>query len=225
MAGDRSQNGRKKAPPTPLTRERIVTAALALVDREGPDALSMRHLGAELGVDPMAVYYHLPGKDALLDAIVEAVMSDMAVDDDRQAPAEERVLRAAVAYRDALLAHERALPIVLTRSPVTPAALRPAEVFLAILSDAGLSGRRALAGMNAMAAVVRGLVGMAVECGQAPPTAQQLAALAAEYPEDEFPHLREAQVCAEDFLGADFEYGIRALAHGLLQQDVGDSGR
>lgn len=207
---------RKKAPDTPLTREHIVTTALALVDRDGPRALSMRRLGAELGVDPMAVYYHLPSKDALLDAIVEAVMAEIALDDDGSAPAEERILRAAESYRDALLAHARALPIVLTRSPATPAAMRPVEVLLGILADAGLPPHRAMAGMNAVAALVRGLVGMAVECGDGPPTAEQLAELAATYPEDEFPHLRSTPVCAEDFLGADFELGIGALARGLL---------
>ena len=61
----------------PLSRERIVETALALVDAEGIDALSMRRLGAELGVDPMAIYYYVPNKATLLDAIVEAVMSEI----------------------------------------------------------------------------------------------------------------------------------------------------
>ncbi|HET6450954.1 MAG TPA: TetR family transcriptional regulator, partial [Spirochaetia bacterium] len=59
-----------------LTRQRIVAAALQIVDAEGLAALSMRRLGASLGVDPMAVYYHLPNKAALYDAIVEAVMAE-----------------------------------------------------------------------------------------------------------------------------------------------------
>ncbi len=64
----------------------------------------MRRLGAELGVDPMAVYYHVPNKQALLDAIVEAVMAgiDLSVDHPED-PAEERILAAARAYRDAML--------------------------------------------------------------------------------------------------------------------------
>jgi AcrR family transcriptional regulator len=208
---------RKKAPDVPLTREQIVATALALVDGEGPGALSMRRLGAELGVDPMAVYYHLPSKDALLDAIVEAVMAEIELDDDdRETPAEERILRAACSYRDAMLAHAGALPIVLTRSPATPAAMRPVEVLLGILADAGLAPGQAMAGMNVIAAAVRGLVGMAVDCGETLPTARELADMAARFPEDEFPHLRSIPVCAEDFLGADFEFGLRALARGLI---------
>src|SRR5271157_1026364 len=48
-----------------LTREKIVKAAVRIVDRDGLAALSMRRLGAALGVDPMAIYYHLPNKAAL----------------------------------------------------------------------------------------------------------------------------------------------------------------
>jgi AcrR family transcriptional regulator len=216
MVGRRQTVGRKQAPATPLTRELIVATALALVDREGPGALSMRRLGAELDADPMAVYYHLPNKNALLDAIVEAVMAEIDLEDDRSAPLEERIVCAAISYRDAMLAHMGALPIVLTRSPSTPAAMRPVEVLLSLLAEAGLSTARAMAGMNAIAATVRGLVGMAVDCGDGPPTTQQLAELAASYPEDEFPHLRSAEVCPEDFLGVDFEFGIRALVRGLI---------
>ena len=84
---------RRAAAGIPLQREHIVSTALALVDREGLKALSMRRLGEELGVDPMAVYYYLPNKQALLDAIVEAVMAsiDLSVDDPAKPP-EERLL-------------------------------------------------------------------------------------------------------------------------------------
>ncbi len=113
----------------------------------------MRRLGAELGVDPMAVYYHLPNKQALLDAIVEAVMGsiDLTVDNPAKPP-EERVLAAARAYRDVLLAHVNALPILLAHGPVTPGAMRPVELLIGILRDAGLPPAEALMGMNVIAA-------------------------------------------------------------------------
>ena len=56
-----------------LSREQIVAAAIDLLDRDGPDAFSMRRLGAALKVDPMAVYHHLPNKAALFDAVVDAL--------------------------------------------------------------------------------------------------------------------------------------------------------
>jgi AcrR family transcriptional regulator len=207
----------EQQPKQPLTRERIVQAALSLVDREGLKALSMRRLGAELGVDPMAVYYYLPNKDALLDAIVEAVMADidLNVDDPSRSP-EDRIMCAALAYRDVLLAHANALPIVLSRGPRTPAAMRPVELLIGILRDAGLPPTRAMAGMNAIAATVRGTVGMIAD-GDEPPSEAELEALAAAFPVEEFPSLREAIACDPDMMGPDFEFGIRALARGLIE--------
>ena len=208
---------RKKSPDAPLTREGIVKTALAIVDRDGLKALSMRRLGAELGVDPMAVYYHVPNKDALLDAIVEAVMAEIDLTvDDPAAPAEERVLCAARAYRDAMLAHANALPIVLSRGPRTPVAMRPVELLIGILRDAGLQPTQAMAGMNAIAATVRGTIAMVVDDSAEPPTPVELEAMIEQFPADEFPNLREAAMCSPDFIGEDFEFGVRALARGLL---------
>jgi len=205
---------RRGASRVPLERGRIVAAALAIVDREGLKALSMRRLGAELGVDPMAVYYHLPNKQALLDAIVEAVMAsiDLSVDDPRK-PAEERILAAARAYRDVLLAHSNALPILLAHGPATPAAMRPVELLTGILCDAGLGPGEALAGMNVIAAAVRGAVGM----GPArEPAHRELEAMWRALPPAEFPHLNAGMKSASSSFGQFFDFGIRALSRGLL---------
>lgn len=212
-----ARSEKHEAKPAPLSRGRIVKVALTIVDRDGLSALSMRRLGAELGVDPMAVYYHVPNKDALLDAIVEAVMSeiDLAVDDPT-APPEDRVVCASRAYLDAMLAHANALPIVLTRGPSTPAAMRPVELLIRILREAGLTPVQAMAGMNAIAAAVRGIAAMVATSGTQPPTPEEVRALAELFPADEFPNLREAAMCGSDFLGHDFEFGVRALARGLV---------
>jgi AcrR family transcriptional regulator len=200
-----------------LNRERIVTAAMELVDREGLQALSMRRLGAELGTDPMAVYHYLPNKQALLDAIVEAVMAtvDLSLDRPANAP-EERILIAARAYRDALLAHVNALPIVLAHGPATPVALRPVEVLVGILRDAGLSPRKALEGMNAIAAAVRGMASMAVPQKKACNASESHFRMLSR---EQFPHLHEA-ICAIRGKSlspeSTFESAIRALARGLL---------
>ena len=71
--------------------------------------------------------------------------------------------------------------------------------------------------MNAIAATVRGTVGMVASAPPRTPTAEEIEALAQQFPADEFPHLREAVQCPEDFLEEDFEFGIRALARGLLE--------
>ena len=61
----------------PLSRERIVRTALELGEHDGLDALTMRGLGRELGVEAMALYYYFPSKEALLDAIVEKAVAEM----------------------------------------------------------------------------------------------------------------------------------------------------
>lgn len=66
----RASKSRATSASRPLTVESIADAALRLIDREGLDALSMRRLGAELGVEAMAIYHHLPDKEALIDAVV-----------------------------------------------------------------------------------------------------------------------------------------------------------
>lgn len=211
---------RRQGPVAPLERERIVSTALALVDREGLEALSMRRLGAELGVDPMAVYYHIPNKQALLDAIVEAVMAaiDLSVDNPADS-AEVRILGAARAYRDALLAHANAIPILLAHGPATAAAMRPVECLIGILRDAGLPPAEAFAGMQIIAAAVRGAVGM----GPAPKdanqhAAEQIAAMLREFPPDEFPNLMEALPYAAGFFEHGFDFGVSLLARGLLTE-------
>ena len=107
------------------------------------------------------------------------------------------------------------LPILLVRSPGTPAGLRPVEALVGILRDAGLSPGRAVAGMNAISATVRGTVSMIAGRPIAPPSPEAMAAFAEQLPAGEFPNLREAALCPPDG-DADFEFGIRALARGLI---------
>jgi AcrR family transcriptional regulator len=221
VRGKRTSAPRRKrriGPATPLQREQIVSTALALVDRDGLKALSMRRLGAELGVDPMAIYYHLPDKQALLDAIVEAVMAGIDLSVDRPAdPAEERILRAAQAYRDALLAHVNALPIVLARGPATPVAMRPVELLIGILRDAGLPPAKAFAGMQVIAAAVRGAVG-SIQDGAEPPSPERIEAMLKLFPPGEFPNLLEAMPYADDFFEHGFDFGVRVVARGLIAE-------
>ena len=111
---------RKANAPT-LTRQQIVAAAIALVDRDGLGALTMRKLAAELGVGPMTLYYHVPEKAALEDLIFDAVMSEVDfADDDPALDVEERAVRLGHALRTALLAHPNTVAITLSRSARTP---------------------------------------------------------------------------------------------------------
>lgn len=100
----------------PLTREEIVDAALRIVDSDGLAALTMRRLGADLGVEAMTLYHHVPSKEALLDLVVERMRSQMRLagplPDD---PA--RLLEALFTeYRRVLTAHPNLLPLAVRRT-------------------------------------------------------------------------------------------------------------
>jgi len=203
-------------PRQPLSRERIVDTAIALVDAEGLDALTMRRLGAELGMDPMAVYYYVPNKAALLDAVVEAVMAeiDLGVDDPSR-PAEERLIRAAEAYAEVLVRHRNALPLLLVRGPATPAALAPVELMVAILRGGGVPPERAVAGMHVLTAAVRGYAAI-IANEMANPGERDAEALVALASPEQFPYLSEAAAQPRQDTQAAFELGLRAIAIGLL---------
>src|ERR1700742_608762 len=101
---------------TKVTREDIVEAAMLLADREGLAAVTMRRLGAELGVDPVVVYRHFEGKEDLLEAAADWVLATV------HPPLEnpdwrQGFSRPCRSLRAALLAHPALAPLVMTRPP------------------------------------------------------------------------------------------------------------
>ncbi len=100
-------------PRPPHTPERIDAAALALVDEGGITALSMRRLGAALGVDPMAIYHHVPNKQELFHRLVRHVFSALP-EPDRAGGWDDRVRAWAWAYRDLVAAHPALVLTIVT---------------------------------------------------------------------------------------------------------------
>ncbi len=143
----------------PLTREHIIEGALAIVDTDGAENLTMRRLGQRLGVDPMAVYHHLPNKAAVLDGIVQHLWDGV-----RLAPAEpgerwQDVLAGVfTAFRTRLLQHPRAVSIIGTRPSVSPAMLRLVEAILQRIETAGLDGRDAMQLIDCLSGLTIGKV-------------------------------------------------------------------
>jgi AcrR family transcriptional regulator len=127
----------------PLTKARVIEAALSVVDGEGLPALNMRRLGGKLGVKAMAVYKHFPNKDAVLDGIVACVLRDLS-----EAAGEgdwrEGFRSSFLALRRLLLAHPNALPLVASRPLSSPQLARRLESTRDLLLDAGLPEDRAL---------------------------------------------------------------------------------
>src|SRR5947209_17549193 len=96
----------------PLTRSRIAQAALAIVDRDGLDTLSMRRLGAELGVEGMAVYRHFPNKAAVLAGVVEMLLAELVIPPPSDVPWQDVVREVSRAYRALRPRHPPGIPVL-----------------------------------------------------------------------------------------------------------------
>lgn len=115
------------APPSsrlPLDRDRIVAAAISFIDEFGLPGLSMRRLGSILGVEAMSLYRYVPGREALLDAVVEAIVDEMKVDEEVLASPrdgwQDFLQRLAHGIRRIALSHPRAFPLVASRPAEAP---------------------------------------------------------------------------------------------------------
>lgn len=140
----------------PLNRERVLEAALELVDREGLDSLSMRRVATGLKVEAMSLYNHVDGKDALLDGLYERVLARLPPPSDRALAWPERLKERALALRAALLAHPHCLPLFVNRPAVSTQSLREVEAVLQVLHDAGFSTLEALSALQCVVAFVVG---------------------------------------------------------------------
>ncbi|HEX6678374.1 MAG TPA: TetR/AcrR family transcriptional regulator C-terminal domain-containing protein [Actinomycetes bacterium] len=125
-------------PRVPLSKERVLRAAVAVADEGGVDALSMRKIAQELGVVPMALYKHVANKDELLDGMVDVVVGEIdppAGGTDWKTAIRQRVLSA----RDALLRHPWASQVIESRTSATPAVLAYMDSMIGIFRAGGFS--------------------------------------------------------------------------------------
>ena len=125
-------------PRTPLSRDRVLHAAVALADAGGVDALSMRRLAQELGVVPMALYKHVASKDELLDGMVDLLVAEIdppPAGTGWKAAIRERVLSA----RRVWLRHPWASRVVESRTAPTPAVMAYMDSMIGLFRAGGFS--------------------------------------------------------------------------------------
>ena len=121
---------------SPLTRERVLEAAVKLADQGGLEALSMRKLGQALGVEAMALYYHFANKERVLDGIVDLVYDEIELPT-IGADWKIAMRRRAISLRDALLRHRWAIGLMESRTNPGPANLRHHDAVIGCLRAAG----------------------------------------------------------------------------------------
>jgi AcrR family transcriptional regulator len=206
-----------------ITREAVLAAALDIIDRGGADALSMRRLARAVGRDPMILYRHAPGKDAVLDGVAETVLAQLRVDS--ADPDWAGQLRAvARRFRALALAHPNVVPLLVTRPLATPlglrppGTLRPLEDILTLLTRAGFSGPDALHIYRALFGFLHGhVLDELQELVENPDETDDLLRLGLHrLPLREFPLLRGlAPVLASYDGAAELERGLDILLTGL----------
>lgn len=144
----------------PLTRERILEAARALADAEGVDAITMRRLAAELGVEAMSLYYHVPNKDALFDGLVDAIIGEVQDATGESSGADWRAaLRdRCLAARDVMVRHPWAPTLIGTRATIPTSVVYYYEDVLGLLIEGGFSYALAHKALHALGTMSLGFV-------------------------------------------------------------------
>ncbi|MDG4794946.1 TetR/AcrR family transcriptional regulator C-terminal domain-containing protein [Micromonospora sp. WMMD1082] len=227
-----SRMGAKK-PREPLSRDRALTAAIALVDAEGLPALTMRRLAAGLGVEAMSLYHHLPGKEGLLDGLAEAVVAEIEAAAAGRAEANTaggdwrtRLRQRFLAARAVMLRHPWA-PGLLSSRPNVPAGVYGYyDGIIATLLDGGFSYRIAHRALHAFGSLALGFAQEVFQPAAAggetdvDAAEAELAAMAAHLPHLTAMVAAEVHDAADPTLGwcdsqTEFEFTLDLLFDGL----------
>jgi len=207
-------------PRIPLTRDRILRAALRIADEEGLDALTMRRLGQELGVQAMSLYNHVANKDDLYQGIVDLVMDEIEVPSD---PSDwKAVLRSsAISFYEALLRHRWTLTLQMSTPSINDSRMLWMEGVLRTLRQAGFSPNMTHHAYHALDSHITGfalwIVSMPFD------TREELMDLAeAVLPQisaDRFPyvleHAKEHLEEPDPTEPSEFEFGLELILEGL----------
>jgi AcrR family transcriptional regulator len=213
---------------TPLSKERVLNAALALADSDGIEALSMRRLAQELGVEAMSLYNHVANKGEILDGIVDLAVSEIELPSNEE-EWEVAVRRCAISAHEAFLRHPWACSLVMSPGSTEighSARLRYIEWLLRRLREAGFSPELTYHAYHALDSHVQGFtmwqlghLAAAKSLGGGKDFAELAAGLVRELRAGGYPYLAEH---AEQHVSApsdegegEFEFGLDLILEGL----------
>ena len=223
LAKSRRAAGRRPARPG-LNRRRVLEAALAVVDRDGLDELTIRRLGIELGVEGMSLYKHVADKDAVLDGVVELLWAEVPASPGPETEWHAALRQLADGLRAMFRRHPRAAPLLVTRNFLNPAALRCYDAYLNVLYGAGFERRPALDALCAVAGQAFGYSLVELRCAGPQPEGAQpesqiqlLRRITQALPPDLPDSLVELAMELSGFCEFDrcFEVGVSAVIAGL----------
>jgi AcrR family transcriptional regulator len=209
------------APRVPLSKERVLRAAVELADRGGTEAVSMRKLGQELSVDAMSLYHHVQNKDDILDGIVDVVVGEIdtsPVGADWKTELRQLVMTA----RTVMLRHPWAPRVIEERTDPGSAQMRYMERVLAILRSGGFSLDLAHHAIHVLGSRILGFNQDLYDDTDKGRVDPELAALMARQMADTYPNISELALaathdgglggCDDDF---EFAFGLDLILDGL----------
>lgn len=203
----------------PLSRERVLRAAIGLADQGGIEALSMRKLAQELGVEAMSLYYYAANKDDILDGMLDIVLGEF------EAPSggadwRAEIRRSAISAHHVLMRHRWACSLMLSPGRVRPAQVRRMESLLRPLREAGFSAEMTDHAYHALESHIMGftlwLAGMSLDKLDLKKLAETFLL---QFPADEYPYLHEH--AQQHFTrpkgegGSAFAFGLDLILDGL----------
>jgi AcrR family transcriptional regulator len=207
------QSAQEQAARPRLSRDRVVTAGIALADESGIEALSMRRLGERLGVEAMSLYKHVANKDDLLDGMVDGVFAEI------ELPLGQPGWRAAVRHRaisvrQALTRHPWAVPLMQSRTNPGAHTLGHLDALIGLLRGAGFPVALTAHALSVVDAYVYGFAMQekALPFDTEERSAEVVEHILAAMPADRWPHLVE--LSREHVLKPGYDYG-QEFAWGL----------
>jgi AcrR family transcriptional regulator len=198
--------------PRSLTLEQIATAALAVIDRDGLAAMSMRAVAGELGVSTMALYRYVSDRQELERLVVELVLGGVDTSPPPGGSWRERIAVLVGRMRDHVAAHPEIVPLTMTHRHHSPGVLRWSEAALGILAEAGIEGPDRVIALRGLLSYMIGAIQLEHLGPLAGPGTTAIAALSPA----EFPHMAETASHAR-LIGPDEEFhgGLAIVLRGL----------
>jgi AcrR family transcriptional regulator len=216
-------------PRTPLSRARVLRAAVKVADEGGIRSLTMRRLAEELGAEAMSLYYHVANKEDVLDGIVDVIVEEMndvvaRIEEPSQGASWKTAVRQRIlSARDVLLRHPWAPAVFETRTTMSPEVLKYHDALVGLMRDGGFSYDLVHHAMHALGSRALGFTQELFDPGDGPGDGEATAALASMA--DQLPHLvgMLAEIAHDDpasTLGwcddqTEFEFGLDLILDGL----------
>jgi AcrR family transcriptional regulator len=215
-----TQTNRGSRRRIPLTRERVLQAAIRRADEGGIESLSMRKLGQELGVEAMALYHHFANKEDLIDSMIDLVFGEIGLlpsGSDWRTAMRQR----AIAVRDALVRHRWAIGLMESRRRPGPANLRHHDAVIGSLRAGGFDIVMAAHAYSLLDSYIYGfaLTKMNLPFETSDDVAEVAQSMLEPFPAHEYPNMVEIltdHVMKPGYdYGEEFEYGLNLILDGL----------